>query len=206
MTGADHYDEPPRHPAAIWHRHPDGPAQATTLTESVSVLPRAALARLIARRILGDPDAWVVIDHVVALPPHSPVLPADQAPLDLDEQEAPQEAGEPIPAVADPATGTVRVLSRRCASCIYRRAMRGVLGPSVPALLREARRTGGFVICHESLPAWQQGDGARIAPAICHGYAAQFPDTFALRVARAIGRIEPIDPPDAEQHDTEQSP
>ena len=202
MTGADHYDEPPRRPAAIWHRHPDGPARATALTEPVSVLPPAALARLIARRILGDPDARVVIDHVVALPPHSPVPSADQPPLDLDEQEA----GEPIPAVADPATGTVRVLSRRCASCIYRRAMRATLGTSVPALIREARHTGGFVICHETLPAWQHGDGVRIAPAICHGYTARFPDTFALRVARAIGRIEPIDPPDAEQHDTEQSP
>ena len=205
MNSADWHDAPPRRPVAIWHQHPHGPARATALTEPVSVLPRAALARLIARRVLGDPDARVVIDHVVTLPSDNPVLPADQAPLDLDD-EVPQEAGEPIPEVADPATGTVRVLSRRCASCIYRPAMRAVLGTSVPALIHEARDNGGFVICHETLPGWQQGDLARIPPAICHGYAAQFPDTFALRVARAIGRIEPIDPPDAERHDTEQCP
>lgn len=203
MTGAEQHDAPRRRPVAIWHR-PDGPARATALTEPVSVLPRAALARLIARRVLGDPDARVVIDHVVTLPSDNPVLPADQAPLDLDDQ-VPPEAGEPIPEVADPGTGTVRVLSRRCASCIYRPAMRAVLGLSVPALIHEARRTGGFVICHETLPGWQQGNGARIPPAICHGYAAQFPDTFALRLARAIGRIEPIDPLPAAGHEPEQS-
>jgi len=198
VTGTGQRGAPPHRPVAIWHRPPHGPARATTLTEPVSTLPRAALARLIARRVLGDPDARVVIDHVVTLPPDSPVLPADQEPLDLGEH-ALDEAGEQVPEVADPATGTVRVLSRRCASCIYRRAMRDALGPSVPALIREARDSGGFVICHETLPAWPS-DGAHIPPAICHGYAAQFPDTFALRLARAIGRIEPIDPPPAAPH------
>jgi hypothetical protein len=147
-----------------------------------------------------------MIDHVVALPPNAPVLTDGQPPLDLDEEEP--EAGEPIPQVADPATGTVRVLSRRCASCIYRRAMRATLGASVRALIRQARDTGGFVICHESLPVWQ-GEHPRIPPAICHGYAAQFPDTFALRVARALGYIELIDPPIAvphTAHETEQRP
>lgn len=114
----------------------------------------------------------------------------------------------PRPEVAEPATGTVRVLSRHCANCIYRRAMRAALGPSVPALIREARNTGGFVICHETLPAWPS-DGARVPAVICHGYAAQFPDTFALRLARAIGRLEPIDPPPAAPragHDPQESP
>jgi hypothetical protein len=198
VTGTDQHGAPPRRPVAIWHQHPRGPARATALTEPVSTLPRAALARLIAQRVLGDPDARVVIDHVVTLPPDTPMLPADQEPLDLGEHEL-DEAGEQVPEVADPAAGTVRVLSRRCASCIYRRAMRAALGPSVPALIREARDTGGFVICHETLPAWPS-DGAHIPPAICHGYAAQFPDTFALRVARAIGHIELIDPPPAAPH------
>lgn len=193
MTGTDHHGTPPRRPVAIWHQPPHGPARATALTEPASTLPRAVLAHLIARRILQDPDARVVIDHVVTLPPHDALLAAGQVPLDLDDEE-PQEAGEPIPEVADPATGTVRVLSRRCASCIYRRATRAALGPSVPALIREARDTGGFVICHESLPAWP-GDGPHRLSAICHGYAAQFPDTFALRLARALGSIETIDPP-----------
>ncbi len=202
MSAAD--GAPPHRAVALWHQLPDGPARATALSEPVRALPPAALARLIARRILGEPDARVMIDHVVALPPDTPLLTDGEAPLDLeDEDEAPREAGEPIPAVADPATGTVRVLSRRCDSCIYRRAMRTALGASVPALIREACDTGGFVICHETLPAWQgDSDSARIPPAICHGYAAQFPDTFALRVARAIGRIKLIDPPPATPHTT----
>lgn len=197
MTGTDQHAAAPRRPVAIWHQPPRGPARATALTEPVSTLPRAVLARLIARRILQDPDARVVIDHVVTLPPDA-LLPASQVTLDLGDEE-PQEAGEPIPEVADPATGTVRVLSRRCASCIYRRATRAALGPSVPALIREARDTGGFVICHESLPAWQ-GAGPLIPPAICHGYAAAYPDTFALRLARAIGHIELVDPSPAAPH------
>jgi hypothetical protein len=84
-------------------------------------------------------------------------------------------------------------MSRRCDTCIYRRSMRELLGESVPTLIREARESGGFVICHESLPAWH-GEGAGIPPSICHGYATENPDTFALRVARALGRIQPIDP------------
>lgn len=195
MTGTDQQSAVPRRPVAIWHQPPHGPARATALTEPASTLPRAVLAHLIARRILNDPDAPVVIDHIVTLPPHTAVLPPGQAPLELDDEQ-PQESGEPIPEVADPATGTVRVLSRRCASCIYRRATRAALGPSVPALIREARDTGGFVICHETLPAWH-GDDARTPGAICAGYAAAHPDTFALRVARAIGHIEPVDPPGA---------
>jgi hypothetical protein len=197
MTGTDQPPAPEARPVAIWHQPPDGPARATALTDPARALPPAALARLIAHRILGEPDAPIMIDHVVTLPPDTPVLADGQRPLDVDEEEP--EAGEQIPQVADPATGTVRVLSRRCASCIYRRAMRATLGTSVPALIRESRDTGGFVICHESLPAWQ-GEDPSIPPAICHGYAAQFPDTFALRVARAIGHIELIEPPPAAPH------
>lgn len=193
MNGNHEPTAPAWRPVAIWHQIPDGPARATALTETARTLPHPALARLIARRILDDDTASVMVDQVVTLPPDPAILPAGQVPLDLDE-EALEHAGEQVPEVADPATGTVRVLSRRCDTCIYRRTMRATLGPSVPALIREARESGGFVICHESLPAAQTQDSA-IPPAICHGYANQFPDTYALRVARAIGRIQPIDPP-----------
>jgi hypothetical protein len=74
--------------------------------------------------------------------------------------------------------------------------MRTALGPSVPALIREARQSGGFVICHESLEAWQ-AEEVRIRPSICSGYANELPATYALRVARAIGHIEYVDPPAA---------
>jgi hypothetical protein len=195
MNGTRELRDQPRRPVAIWHQFPDGPARATAIAENASTLPHPALARLIARRILGDENASVVVDQVVILPPDTAILPAGQTLLDLDEQ-AHEHAGEPVPEVADPATGTVQVMSRRCDTCIYRRTMRKALGPSVPALIREARQSGGFVICHESLPAAQTPDAA-IPPAICHGYATQFPDTYALRVARAIGRIHPIDPPSA---------
>jgi hypothetical protein len=195
MTGANLQPAPPGRAVAIWHRRPDGRARATALTQAASRLPHAALARLIAARVLGDADARVTIDHVVTLPPDTAVLPAGQAPLEVDE-EALEDLSEQVPEVADPATGAVRVMARRCDSCIYRRATRRALGTSVPALITDARARGGFVVCHESLPAWQ-GDQIRIPASICAGYAAAFPDTFALRVARAIGHVELIDPPGA---------
>lgn len=189
--------DPPRdrHPVALWHQVPDGPARATALTEQTRDLLHHALAKLIARHILADPDAQVVIDHVVYLARDLPggILPGDQAPLaphpdDLEDDD------EQMPKVADPATGTVRVMRRRCETCIYRRETRRTLGPSVPALIAEARVRDGFVVCHESLASWQV-EGVLILPAICHGYANQYPDTYALRIARALGRVEPIDPP-----------
>lgn len=195
MTGPDRSPAPPGLPVAIWHHRPDGRARATALTEAASQLPHRALARLIAAGVLGDADAKVTVEHVVTLPPDTTLLLAGHTPLDLD-QETREEAGQQAPEVADPATGTVRVMSRRCDTCIYRRSMRELLGESVSTLIREARVSGGFVICHESLPAWH-GDGAGIPPSICHGFATEFPDTFALRAARALGRIQPIDPTSA---------
>jgi hypothetical protein len=192
VTGPDTPPAPPGVPVAIWHHRPDGRARATALTPAASRLPHRALARLIAAGVLGDADAKVTVEHVVTLPPDITLLPAGHTPLDLDP-EALEEAGEQAPEVADPATGAVRVMSRRCDTCIYRRSMRDLLGESVEALIREARESGGFVICHESLPAWQ-GQTPAIPPAICHGYAAENPGTFALRAARTLGRIHPIDP------------
>lgn len=192
MTGPDQVPAPPGVAVAIWHHRPDGRARATALTEAASRLPHRALARLIAAGVLGDMDAAVTVEHVVTLPPDTTLLPAVHTPLDLD-QEALEEAGEQTPEVADPSTGTVRAMSRRCDTCIFHRSMRELLGESVSTLIREARESGGFVICHESLPAWHCDD-AGIPPAICHGFATEFPDTFALRAARALGRIHLIDP------------
>jgi len=195
-----------RRPVAIWHEALDGPARASSVTESAARLPHRALARLIARHVLDDPEARVVIDHVVELPPAAlaSILPAATPPLAPNPEDLEEASGQALE-VADAATGSVRVMSARCGTCIYRRALREALGASVPALIREARESGGFVICHETLPAWQH-QNAVLPPAICHGYANQYPDIYALRIARTIGRIEPVDPPptapDAE-HDPE---
>ena len=205
MTGTGTPLTPPGLPVAIWHQRPDGRARATALTQAASQLAHPALARLIAAGVLGDADAKITVDHIVTLPPDTALLPADHTPLDLD-QEALDEAGEPVPEVADPATGTVRVMSSRCDTCIYRRSMRDVLGESVSALNREARESGGFVICHESLPTWQGDEGAGIPPSICHGFATENPDTFALRAARALGRIQLIDPKPAAHHRAADTP
>ena len=195
-------NQPPRIPdpgpvtVAIWHRDPCGPAQATRLSPAAARLARPALAALIAATRCEEPGARAVIDHILEIPPGQAeaILPEHSLPLEPELVEDEEDEQALPPPVADPATGAVRVISRRCHTCIYRRSMRAVLGPSVPALIDEARRSGGFVVCHETLPAWQGGH-ARILAAICHGYASRYPDTFALRVARAIGRIEPVDPP-----------
>lgn len=85
-------------------------------------------------------------------------------------------------------------MARRCETCIFRPAMRRLLGRSVEALIRQARAADGFVVCHETLPAWNN-DAPPVPGAICHGYARAHPDTYALRTARALGRLEPVDPP-----------
>ncbi|WP_371517626.1 hypothetical protein [Kitasatospora sp. NBC_01300] len=101
---------------------------------------------------------------------------------------------ETAPAVADPATGEVRVLARLCDTCIYRPGNLMNLTPGrVRQLAAEALTANGHIVCHSTLPA--------LAPpgtkgAICRGFAnAHGNAILALRIAAAFGRIVEVPPP-----------
>ncbi|MFE7277502.1 hypothetical protein [Streptomyces sp. NPDC057623] len=100
------------------------------------------------------------------------------------------EGGELCDEVADPLTGTVRVCSHRCDTCIFHPGNLMHLQPGrVAAMVTRARQTEGHVVCHKTL--------GTETPAICKGFA-DGPDqgrSLALRLARALGTLREISPP-----------
>ncbi|WBB78580.1 HAD domain-containing protein [Micromonospora sp. WMMD882] len=97
--------------------------------------------------------------------------------------------------VGDPVLRKSRLLSRQCATCIFRpgNPMRLADG-GLRDLVAEARQNESFVICHDTMPSHR---GAGVKPAICRGFADRY-STQALQViARLLGFIE-VDPPGEE--------
>ncbi|GAA2624485.1 hypothetical protein GCM10010425_20320 [Streptomyces spororaveus] len=82
--------------------------------------------------------------------------------------------------VTDTATGRVRVLNTRCATCDFRPGNQGNLAPGQLArLVRDCVADEGHIVCHET------GDESSQPGAICAGFAAH-PDagrSLALRIA-----------------------
>jgi hypothetical protein len=86
--------------------------------------------------------------------------------------------------IVDPATGLPRLLSRKCATCIYR--------PGNPMHLQPGRRDqmqataverGSWIVCHSTLPAAGQPDAG-----ICRGYYdVTRTEVFAFALARWMG-------------------
>lgn len=113
MTGRPRQDESGQ-AVAIWRRAPDGPVRATAVSDHEAALPHPVLAALIARRVLREDGARVVLDQVVTLPPHAARAPAPGTgpALEPDEQaHGGHDDCEPAPPVADPQRGTVLVMS-----------------------------------------------------------------------------------------------
>ena len=183
--------------AVIWHE-PHRNARATALPEHVLAYSLPALARLIASLVLRDTGRTVIIDHVLHVPVDGDlarILGPALRPAEIERVLArvPEDAGGRVP-VADPGTGTVDVMARRCDTCIYRRAMRRAIGGGrIDALIADALAIDGHVVCHETLPE-HQGPNGQLPFAICHGFAAAHPACTALRAAGAFGRIRHIEP------------
>jgi hypothetical protein len=108
----------------------------------------------------------------------------------LDDDGVEPDGSEPHDEVADPLTGTVRVCSHRCHTCIFHPGNLMHLQPGrVTAMVTRARQTEGHVVCHKTLGTETQ--------AICRGFA-DGPDqghSLALRLARAMGTLREISPP-----------
>ncbi|MFI7337137.1 hypothetical protein ACIBUY_04255 [Streptomyces sp. NPDC050085] len=97
--------------------------------------------------------------------------------------------------VADAATGRVRVMVERCATCDFRPGNQGNLAPGqLSRLVRECVADEGHLVCHET------GQDSGQPGAVCAGFAAH-PDaerSLALRIA-AAGHVLPQLPPSAPQ-------
>ncbi|WP_431895527.1 HAD domain-containing protein [Micromonospora haikouensis] len=108
-----------------------------------------------------------------------------------DENDTPPDEGWDL-SVGDPVRRKSRLLSRQCATCIFRPGNPMHLAEGrLRDLVAEARQNESFVVCHDTLPYHRD---AGVKPAICRGFADRY-STQALQVIeRLFGFIE-VDPP-----------
>jgi hypothetical protein len=90
--------------------------------------------------------------------------------------------------------GKVRVLSRRCRTCVFRPGNHMHLAPGrFEELIRRNVDAGALLTCHSTLP---YGDHPDFGPAVCAGFWAQHAmSTAAGRMARFLLGVTRIDPP-----------
>ncbi|ROO62991.1 hypothetical protein EDC02_5000 [Micromonospora sp. Llam0] len=137
----------------------------------------------------------------------SPARPAAQRRRTTDDTP---ERGSPVvpgASVGDPVLGKSRMLSRQCATCIFK--------PGNPMHLQEGRlrdllaetlAAGTYVVCHSTLPHYLYPNAQ---PAICRGFADGYTSQALQVIGRLWGFIE-VDPPgeqpESAQADTANEP
>lgn len=95
--------------------------------------------------------------------------------------------------VLDPA-GKVRVLRKRCTTCVFRPGNLMHLEPGyLEELIRYNVNAGALLTCHQTLP---YGDHPDFGPAVCAGFWARHGmKTAAGRIAKhLIGLVRPMPP------------
>jgi hypothetical protein len=96
------------------------------------------------------------------------------------------------------ADGKVRVLSRRCRTCIFRPgAKMGLPAGRFEEIVRRNVDAGALLTCHSTLPYGAHPD---FGPAACAGFWAQHAtSTAAGRMAKFVLGITRINPPEEDR-------
>lgn len=99
--------------------------------------------------------------------------------------------------VLDPETRKVRVLARRCKTCIFWDDDRMHLGPERTAEIIDGNvEAGALLTCHSTLP---YGEHPEFGPAVCAGFWAEHRNVAAGRIAeRMLGTVR-IEPPEEQK-------
>lgn len=98
--------------------------------------------------------------------------------------------------VIDRESGRVRVLRKRCTTCVFRPEGREIFGEGrIEELVRRNLEASALLTCHSTLP---YGPCPEFGPAVCAGFWARHgTETAAGRIAKnLIGLIRPM-PPEA---------
>lgn len=109
-------------------------------------------------------------------------------------------AGEPL----DSASGTVRVLSAKCSTCIYRRGnLMHLTEGRQESMAAEAIATGSWIVCHQTLAYYRDdnGNAPEVPPSVCRGYSDAERRTdgehraAGMQLAERLGVVSEVDPP-----------
>jgi hypothetical protein len=120
-------------------------------------------------------------------------------PMPADHDDPDDDTGHHL-GVGDPVLGKSRLLSRQCATCIFKpgNLMRLHEG-RLRDLVADTRAAESYIVCHSTLPHYLYPDAQ---PAICRGFTDRY-STQALQViARLWGFVE-VDPPDEQRKSPE---
>lgn len=98
--------------------------------------------------------------------------------------------------VVDPGSGKVRVLSRRCGTCVFRKRGGLDLEPArIEEVIRRNVEAGALLTCHSTLP---YGPYPEFGPAVCAGFWARHGlATAAGRIAQFMLGVVRVAPPKA---------
>ena len=95
--------------------------------------------------------------------------------------------------ITDPATGGSRILSQRCATCIFRPGNAMFLAPGRLAALVAAALPDSYIVCHDTLT---YGAHPGYGPAMCRGFADCYGDrSVAVTLLRRCGRLVEVPRP-----------
>ncbi|SCL17733.1 HAD domain-containing protein [Micromonospora inyonensis] len=105
--------------------------------------------------------------------------------------------------VGDPVLRKSRLLSKQCATCVFRPGnLMRLSDGRLRDLVNQARRNESFIVCHDTLPHHRYPD---VKPAICRGFADRY-STQALQVIERIFGFIEVDPPSWNTGQTDGSP
>lgn len=94
--------------------------------------------------------------------------------------------------VGDPVLGKSRLLSRQCATCIFKPGNQMHLREGrLRDLVAQTRARESFIVCHSTLPHYLYPDAK---PAICRGFADRYTTSALQVIGRLWGFVE-VDPP-----------
>jgi len=102
--------------------------------------------------------------------------------------------------IVDPETGRPRLLSKRCATCIFRPGNQMHLAPGrLRSLVNGALENDTWIPCHDTLAYGPHPD---FGEAICRGFYDRFASASAgIRLAEALGGCPEVPPPtNPDQH------
>jgi hypothetical protein len=113
----------------------------------------------------------------------------------------------PSASVGDPVLGKSRLLSRQCATCIFKPGnLMNLRDGRLRDLVAATRARESYIVCHSTLPHYLHPEAQ---PAICRGFADRYTTQALQLIERLWGFVEvdpPGEPPQPAAADTRQEP
>lgn len=115
--------------------------------------------------------------------------------INYDEEDEDSAYDRAASNILDKDTKKPRLLSERCATCIFHGGNRMRLQPGrVKQMVQDAVQGGGYITCHSTLPG--AGNPTGMQAAVCNGFYEGFGHlSNYLRICERLGGFTEVSPP-----------